>query len=319
MLKNDNIDPRLAALLDELKDISARDPKMAARARAQFLAEAVSIRDQQRHSLWTIFQQKEKFAMKLVMSVLVIVGLLFGGNATVAAARNDLPNEPLYQLKLMSEDLQLRFVSDPVEKIETLTQQAETRVGEIAALASKGITPPAELTVRAQQRIQRALQIAATLDDVSQIAKLQQIQTRLQMQKQLMDQLQQGNCTECAPVLQQTRDMLQIQLRDVENSLATPEAIQNQNQIQNQTQNQNQLPITQTPQPADTILTSQGTCTPALDGTGQQNGDGNLRASTPMQQNNQQKNQNGAGTQNGTGPGGGNDPSPGSGGQGGKP
>jgi hypothetical protein len=317
MMKNHEVDPRMIALLDELRDYPARNPNAAAHGRTQFLSEAVSVRDKQRHSLWTIFQQKEQFAMKLIVSTLVIGGLLFGGNATVAAAQNDLPNEPLYQLKLMSEDVDLWFMSDPTQQIETLMQQVQTRMEEMQSLASQGVTPPAELAIRAQERIQRALQIAAQLDGASQLAAFQQIQTRLQTQEQLMDQLQQGNCTECAPVLQQTRDMLQIQLRDVESGLATPEGVQNQNQFQNQTQNQNQVRVTQTPQLTEAIPTLPRTCTPVLDGTGQQNGSGNLSAGTPMQQNNS-TNQNG-GAQNGTGSGGGNNPSPGSGGQGGRP
>jgi hypothetical protein len=319
MMKNHEVDPRIIALLDELRDYPARNPKAAAHGRTQFLSEAVSIRDKQRHSLWTIFQQKEQFAMKLIVSTLVIAGLLFGGNATVSAAQNDLPNEPLYQLKLMSEDVNLWFISDPTQQIETLMQQAQTRMEEMRSLAAQGVTPSAELALRAQERIRRALQIAAQLDGASQPAAFQQIQTRLQTQEKLMDQLQQGNCTDCAPILQQTRDMLRIQLREMESGLATPEGVQNPNQFQNQTQNQNQVRVTQTPQPTDAISASQNTCTPALDGTGQQNRDGNLPASTPRQQNNQQNNQNSGGTQNGTGSGNGNHPSPGSGGQGGKP
>jgi hypothetical protein len=78
MMKNHEVDPRMIALLDELRDYPARNPNAAAYGRTQFLSEAVSVRDKQRHSLWTIFQQKEQFAMKLIVSTLVIVGLLFG-------------------------------------------------------------------------------------------------------------------------------------------------------------------------------------------------------------------------------------------------
>jgi hypothetical protein len=319
MLNNDKVDPRLVVLLDELKFAPERNPGMAARGRSRFLAEAVSMHDKQRHSLCTIFQQKEQLAMKLIVSILVIVGLLFGGNATVAAAQNDLPNEPLYQLKLMSEDVNLWFVSDPVQHVETLMQQAQTRMEEMKSLVSQGVTPPAEVAVRAQERIQRALQIAESLDEPTQTTLLQQIQTRLQTQDQLMDHLQQGTCTACAAVLQQTREMLQIRLGQVERDLANPGNMQNQNQQQNQKQNQNQIQSTQTPQPTGAIApTQQGTRTPVLDATGQQNGSDNLSAGTPMQQNNNTK-QNGDGSQNGTGSGGGNNPSPGGGGQGGKP
>jgi uncharacterized membrane protein YgcG len=316
----------VVALLDELKPVPARNPQIAARARARFLADAVSVRDKRRLSIWTIFQQKENFAMKLIMSTFVIVGLLFGGSATVSAAQDDLPNEPLYQIKLVSEDVQLWLISDPVAQVEMLMQQAQTRTEEMAALASRGNTPPAELTIRTQERIQRAIQLAASLDNASQTVALQQIRTRLQTQEQLMTHLQDGTCPACEPVLQQTREMLQLHLRQLENGLADPETFQNQNQHQNQ----NQVRTTQTPQPTNSMITPQGTCcTPVHDGTGQQNGSNNPSVRTPMPQNDtlnpdgsgkqNGENNGGGGQQNGDGSGNGGGSMPGSGGQGGKP
>ena len=334
-LKDDNYDPRLVAMLEELQPVLPRDPHFVARAKARFLAEAVSVREARRHSIWIFFQQKEKLAMKLAMSALFIVGLLFGGNATVAAAQDDLPYEPLYQIKLLSEDVNLWLASDPRAQIEMLMQQSETRTDEMAALAAKGIVPSPELAVQAQERIQRALQLTASLDDASQIAVRQQIREHLQRQEQMVIQLPDGTCSACQPVLQQTRDMLRTHLRQMEGDLIQPEPFQNQ--IQNQTQNR--LRTTQTPPvPGNTVTPQRVVNTPPRDGTGQQNGNGtsNPSAGTPMPQNNT-TNQNGSGQQNGennesgqqngennggdeqNGGGSGNDgaPMPGSGGQGG--
>ena len=329
-MKNENIDPRLFDLLEELKPVASRDSHTAARGRTQFLTEAVSLREKQRHSGWTVFPFKEKFAMKLIVSTLVIVGLLFGGGATVSAAQDDLPNQPLYPVKLMSEDVQLWFVSDPVHKVNMLIEQAQTRIQEMETLAAQGTIPPQDIAVRAQERIQRALQIVAQLDPAAQIPVLQQIQTRLQTQDQQMLHLEQGMCTECVPVLQQTHQMLQLQLREVENGLGDPNALQDQTQTQtqNQTQNQNQLRINQTPPPTGAAIPPYGTCTPVMEGTGQQNGSGSPSGGTPVQQQNQtqQNNQNSGGTQNGNGSGGGGSQtgsgggsSTGSGGTSGKP
>ena len=257
--------------------------------------------------------------MKLIMYLLVIAGLLFGGNATVAAAQDDLPNDPLYPIKLLGEDVNLWLITDPLPEAEMLMQQAQTRMEEMQALASEGITPPAELSKRAQERIQRALQIALSLDDGPQTNLLQHIQDRLQKQEQLMDQLQTSTCPDCVPVLLRTREMLHLQLNEVEGNLATPEPLQNQNQNQLQSQTQEQLRITQTAQPTvDINSVPNGTGTPVLDRTAQQNGGNASPAVTPVKQNNEQK-QNNSGTHNGAGPGDDNQPSPGSGGQGGKP
>lgn len=323
MAKNDQIDPRLIELLDELKPISGRNPQAAACARSRFLAEAVSASENRRHSWWTtIFQQKEKFAMNLIISTLVIAGLLFGGGATVSAAQNDLPTEPLYQIKLVSEDASVWLAHDPSVKIEILMKQAQTRTEEMAALASAGIIPPPGLATRMQDRIQQALQLTTTLDDVEMAASLDQIRVHLQTQDQLMSQLQDGSCTECEPILKQTRDMLRTHLGQVEGDLANPGTLRNQNQYKNQ------IRTTQTPTATDSpVIKPQQSCTPALDGTGQQNGNNNpSTAGTPMPQNqnnetNQNNNENGNTNMNGggTGTGSGNGSTPESGGQGGRP
>ncbi len=318
MNKDDKLDPRLAALLDELKPASVRDPKAAARAKSRFLTQAVSASEEQRHSKWTIFQQKEKFAMNIIMSSLVVLGLLFGGSATVSAAQDDLPTQPLYQIKLMSEDAKVWFESDPTMKIEMLVEQAQTRTEEMAALTLAGVTPPAELAICAQDRIQQALQLTATLDKPVMLATLERIRTHLQTQEQLMIQLQDGTCAECEPILQQTRKMLHTQLEQVEDSLVDPGTFRNQNQ------NQNQVRTTQTPPATGSAVTPQTSCTPVLDGTGQQNGNNNPPAGTPMPQdngNNQNNNDNdsGGGNSNDNGSGDGNGSAPNSGGQGGKP
>lgn len=259
--------------------------------------------------------------MKIAISALVIVGLLFGGSATVSAAQDDLPNQPLYQLKLMSEDAQIWFTSDPVQQVDMLMEQEQIRLHEIQLLAADGVVPPADVVVRAQERIQRALQIAGQLDEESRPAALERIRTRLQTQEQQMLQLEQGPCKECIPVLRQTRQMLRLHLGKVEDGLTVPGTPQNQHQ--------NQLRIHQTPGATGTAIPPYGTCTPAMDGTGQQNGSGGPSVTTPVQQQNQtqQQNQHGGGTQNGPGPGGGGGSpdgsgggsSPGNGGQGGRP
>ena len=325
MKQDDKLDPRLAALLNEIKPDFARNPQAAARARSRFVAQAVSASEERRHNWWTtIFQQKEKFAMNMLMSALVILGLLFGGSATVSAAQDDLPNQPLYQLKLMSEDAKVWLASDPGLKIEMLMEQVQTRTEEMAALTLVGITPPAELTIRTQERIQQALHIASSLDDASMVVTMEQIRTHLQTQEQLMIRLQDGSCTECEPILQQTREMLHNQLGQIESDLIDPEAFRNQNQ--------NQVRTTQTPLATGSAVTPQTSCTPALDGTGQQNGNNNPPAGTPIPQDNgneQNNNDNGGGDENSNDNGNGNGEgnvninengsAPDPGGQGGKP
>src|SRR3990172_9217066 len=125
MPQDDQLNPPLAELLDELKLVPERDTGTAARARARFLAQAVSMRRARRHRVWTIFPRKEQFAMNLLVSALIAFGLLFGGASAVSAAQDDLPNEPLYQVKLLSEDAQLWLNGDPAAEIQMLMEQSQ--------------------------------------------------------------------------------------------------------------------------------------------------------------------------------------------------
>ena len=317
-MKKNDLDPRLAELLSDLDTVPARSPRATARGKNKFLAEAVSLSEKKRHSWWTtIFQPKENFAMNLILSFFVLAGLLFGSGATVAAAQDALPTDALYQIKLISEDAQLWLTTDPAAEIGLFMQQAQSRTEEMAALNSQGIIPPAGLTIRAQDRIEQALQLTATLDGGDVTTTLLQIRDRLQTQDRLLSQLQDGTCTDCEPTLAQTRDMLQTQLRQVEDGLTDPQGFVNRhrNQTGVATSKPAEIPVTDQPanmatgEPAATeipAMTPQGSHTPALDGTGSQNG----AMGTPRPQN-------ATGQQNGQEPG--NNPNPDSGGQNGRP
>jgi hypothetical protein len=296
-MANNELDPRLAELLDGLKSVPERDPRAAMRGKNKFLAEAVSLSESRRHSGWTtIFQiKKEKFAMNLIVSVLVIAGLLFGGGATVSAAQDALPTDALYQVKLLSEDAQLLFNTDPVAEVKLLMQQARTRTQEMAALNAEGVTPPGALMTRTQDRINQALEVAATLDETEVTDTLLQIRDQLRTQDQLLDQLQDGSCADCEPAIDQTRDMLRDQLRQVEDGLADPQGFIYRHRNGIPTPEPTEVPTTEvaTEVPVVTeesiatessVTCPQELCTPALDGTGLQNG--NIGTPEPQQQQN---------------------------------
>jgi hypothetical protein len=328
-MANDELDPRLAELLDVLKSVPERDFRATARGKNKFLAEAVSLSEQRRHSGWkTIFQPKEKFAMNLIVSVLVIAGLLFGSGATVAVAQDALPTDALYQVKLFSEDTQLWLNGDPAREVELLMQQAQTRTEEMAALNSQGVIPPDALTTRTQDRIQQALQVTSTLNEDQIAGILLQVRDHLRTQDRLLSQLQDGTCTDCEPILKRTRDMLHTQLQDVEDGLVDPQGFVYRHRHQNgiATLKPTEAPVTEEPtevvteEPIATqapVATQEpiatenpascptGFCTPALDGTGQQNGAGPQNGGNNDSASGEPQNGEGAGgsgQQNGAGP-----------------
>lgn len=235
MKNQDKLESLLRKNMEELKDVPARNPHAAARTRAQFLARAVSASEVHRHKKWMFTFRKENFAMNLIISTLVIAGLLFGGGATVRAAQDDLPNEPLYAVKMWSEETRLQFQNNPQDKADYLMTMAQTRIEEMAQLVADGEPIPEETPILLQQHIQQALQLCTNTEDATCDQTMLQIRDRLREQDHLMQQLLIDAPEDAQPILLRTRDMLRTQLQLVEDGLLLGEM--NQNMIQNQNMN----------------------------------------------------------------------------------
>lgn len=227
-------DPKLAQALKQLGQVPPREAHTAARGRARFLAEAgkilppVSASASQRHKDWRSFSRKERFQMNAVIAVIASLVLLFGGSAaTVAAAQDDLPNEPLYAVKTLSEDARLWLNTDPQGELDMLMELANLRIEEMYMLAMEGSTPPAEVTSRLETHIQEALQVAAGMDSQSMQGALEQIHTELMLQQQLMQIMQNQSSGEISQVMEQTRTMVENRIRMVEEGMGNPQGFQN--------------------------------------------------------------------------------------------
>lgn len=235
MKNQDELETLLQKNLEELRDVPARNPHAAARTRAQFLGRVVSASEVHRHKKWMFTFGKENFAMNLIISTFVIAGLLFGGGTAVYAAQDDLPNEPLYAVKMWSEETTLQFQNNPQDKAEYLMTMAQTRIEEMVQLVSDGEPIPEETPILLQQHIQQAIQLCTNTEDVTCDQTMLQIRDRLQEQDRLMQQLLIDAPEDVQPILLRTRDMLRTHLQLVEDGLLLDDM--NQNMIQNQNMN----------------------------------------------------------------------------------
>jgi hypothetical protein len=163
------------------------------------------------------------------MSVLVIVGLLFGGGVTVNAAQNDLPNEPLYALKMWSEDISLQLQTNPEAKVDRLLELMQTRTQEMTRLVDAGEPVPDQVRLRLEQHIQDALQTCLTLDGPALDQTLLKIRDRLQDRDRDMDRLLlHTQAQDTLQLLTQTRTMLRERRHVVEDGLLNHEMFREQ-------------------------------------------------------------------------------------------
>jgi len=161
--------------------------------------------------------------MNALVSLILAGALIFGGGATAVAAQDDLPNQPLYPVKLMTENATLALTGDPQLQANLLMNMAQTRVEEMAGLAEQGIPAPAQVQERLQQQIQQILMLATDMDDTALTQTLMQLREHLQTQERIMIQLQTHATAETEPLLTQTRQMLQNRLQLVADGLADPQ------------------------------------------------------------------------------------------------
>jgi hypothetical protein len=217
------IESEIIGWLEAIRPVQPRNARAAQRSRARFLSQAVSASELPRHKGWKFIFRKEQFAMKVFMSFLVIASLLFGGGATLSAAQNDLPDEPLYGLKLWSEDLSLQFQDPSEEKVDRLMELARVRVQEMTQLNDDGKAVPDHVRLRFEEHIQQALEICSTMDDPAMDRTLLQLRDQLRERDQDMVRLQLRVHQDSEPMLERTREMLRLRLQLVEEGLVNHE------------------------------------------------------------------------------------------------
>jgi hypothetical protein len=263
--------------LELLRQKPPRDPRAAARGRAQFLAQASSMQKAvspnafQRLNDWIATKflryRKERSPMLGTISSIIIAlaVVLGGGGITAFAAQDSLPNEVLYPVKLYLEDARYGLTDDPVTQIELLTKFANKRIDEITSLALQGEAVPNRVVTRFHYNLQTMLQLAAGLDEEFTTPALQHIRQNLRTQEQLMSQL--GQPEELDPALEQLRAMLQEQHRLVQEGLEEPAQFQ-QKYHHGESEPPGSPPENMEPKGNQGDCTEPGECEPIGDGEG---------------------------------------------------
>ena len=70
--------------------------------------------------------------------MIIVLVLLLAGGGVVAAAGNSMPDNPLYPVKLATEEAQLALTPSDMGKAELYAELADKRVVEIIYMADKG-------------------------------------------------------------------------------------------------------------------------------------------------------------------------------------
>jgi len=122
-------------------------------ARVQFEGTQHHAKQQRQPAKPGLFSWRQSWSVA-VAAVLILV---LTGSSTVIASSNAMPDEPLYPVKLATEDMRLALAVSDTQKAQVHTQLAETRAVEVETMADQGKTEHAAITAA---RLAKQLELA---------------------------------------------------------------------------------------------------------------------------------------------------------------
>jgi hypothetical protein len=217
---------RTAALVRRYYDTPLESPPGGLRAgRAQLLAEAAQYRKKAASRPVHPREQRagRRFLLKFATALLAAVIALVSVSTGVAwAAKDSLPGETLYPVKLASEDLQLSLASDPAARVGLSLQFAARRAEEIQAMVRDGQSIPESVINRMKNHYEQALQQASTASPEETPGLLEQVSQQTQTQAQFMEQLQSSASQETQVRLQHAQQMCLRIHHDTQTMMGAP-------------------------------------------------------------------------------------------------
>lgn len=242
-------------MLASLRATEPRAANIAAAQRTAFqlqakeMAQGVSPPPVARLNKWravlhhfTTAPKKEPITMfKIAISLMTIIGL-FAGGGTMVAAQSSLPDEPLYPLKVWTEDAQLSLTGTENEQLYLYLDFTNRRIQEIQTLFETGTLPPEEVVTRLDEHLQNAFTLVANFPDEEASLELLQIQTQLQQHQQTISQIHGIGDDELAMLQIRTRiqNMLEVHAMLAQNGATDLTWLRNQLQEREQEQNRHQ-------------------------------------------------------------------------------
>ncbi len=221
--------------LSILKKTPKRKPRAAALGRAQFLAQAKTMRDSlptpaPRFREFRLFlaskrpSWRPRLALSWVTAVLVALGLFLStGVLTVSASQGSLPGEPFYAVKIWTEDTVLRSVTSPEARLNLILDLTDRRMQEITRLVETGRPVPQQVVDRLNTELGQSFEIVARMDDVELQKSLDAVSTRAEKQLAALNKLAVGS-VEFPAALTSVQALLTQGLEDAQMGQADPPA-----------------------------------------------------------------------------------------------
>lgn len=172
---------------------------------------------------WLPGSRKGLKPANIILSVFLAAMITLGGGASaVFASQDTTPEDFLYPVKILSEDVQLALNTDPAEEVDLLMQFANERTAELQELIDEGALIPDGLTDRLGKHMLLALNNAAMLNEAELSGSLARIQTQIQHQLYIMEKIQNKTNPQNENALQKAKQIMQEHQNQVQDALEDP-------------------------------------------------------------------------------------------------
>jgi hypothetical protein len=229
-------DSEIISRLNQLRDVSGRSYEQNRLEKTHYLNTAREM-SQTVSSGWfsrlTSWMQKnipiqqasiqEKHTMlNPITTIFLIVTMLFGGGGvTVAAAQSAQPDDLLYPVKIVSEDVRSQLTTNPQSQADLALELTQRRADEIQNQVSDGESLSEETQTRYESEVDTAVQLADGLPEAQAVQALERVQERLRLQQTVLAQLEKNN-PHATEMILRSRSMVEQHLEDVQTKLMDP-------------------------------------------------------------------------------------------------
>jgi hypothetical protein len=226
-MSNNEIDPKLKKKLDSLQEVPDRGLQHSLSGKDDFLAYAKTRKPYQPpavdHRKPTSHGARKNWIPRLAGVLIALLAAFFSIGGTVYASQASLPDDLLYPVKILIEDIQVELEADPEDKIDLYVSFASRRMQEIQAQVEAGEEVSEKALQLLEKHTQKMLQEAAQLGELGLNNALRQIEENLQKQNQMMEQMKNSHPHGGAPGLVIAQEKIQERMILIENGIKEPQ------------------------------------------------------------------------------------------------
>ena len=218
------INPLLKKELEHLNDVPERGLQASHAGRENFLIQVRTMKPRPVQAKKPVQTGRRRSWALRMASVIAVLTLALGSiGGTVYAAQASGPNDLLYGLKTLTEDIQVGLETDPEDRLDLYTQFASRRLTEIQAQVDAGEVVSEKALALLEKHTQKMLEEAAKMGEQGIGEALRQIEQNLQKQNQMMAELGKKHPQGSPPGLLKAQEKIRERLELIENGMKEPQ------------------------------------------------------------------------------------------------